>query len=382
MTTVLYLSLYPTLGGAEKALLHLLAALDRTRVRPIAVLPAEGPFLKALQAAGVETVVEPFPTPPLYRLASPRVWAALRRASARLSRLVEERQVSLVHCGDLLAVLLVLPALRRGVGLVYQVNYLGGRGRRWALRLVSSLERQVTVAWSHAQRDEICRGRASPACSPVVVYPGLLPSDLQGGDGAAFRREIGVPPHAPLVGMLSRFDAWKGHHVFLEAARQVLSVRKDTRFAVIGGALNADWLPHVGRYEAEVREAARRLSLEEALVFVPHREDVAGALAALDIVVCPSLGEPFGMVVIEAMAAGRPIVASDSGGPAEILRHDDTGVLFPTGDPYALARALTTLLDAPPSGQRLGAAARDDVAARFHRDRYAADIQAVYDRLG
>ncbi|MGH9886369.1 MAG: glycosyltransferase family 4 protein, partial [bacterium] len=350
-------------------------------VTPLVVVPAEGPLSQALRARGVEPITEPFPTPPLHGLLSPQVALALRRASRRLCDLARARGVGIVHCGDLLALLLLWPLLRAGVGLVYQVNYLGGRVRQLALRPLASLERKVVVAWSNDQRDSVASAAPVLAAHTVVVYPGIRPEDLEGGDGGRFRGEIGVAPGAPLVGMLARFDAWKGHRVFLEAARRVALRRGEARFAVVGGALNAAWLPHVARYEADMRAEAHRLGLDAALTFVPHREDVAAAYAGLDVVVCPSLREPFGMVVIEAMAAGRPVIASDSGGPREILQDGRTGLLFETGNAQALADAVLRLLDDPGQRASLASAARADVAARFHRDRYAADIQALYDRL-
>jgi glycosyltransferase involved in cell wall biosynthesis len=271
--------------------------------------------------------------------------------------------------------------LREDVGLVYQVNYLGGRARQLALRPLARAKRKAVVAWSKDQRDAVCAAVPTLAPDTVVVYPGLLPGDVEGGDGDAFRREIGVPEGTLLVGMLARFDAWKGHAVFLQAARRILYARHDVRFAVVGGSLNADWLPHVRRYEAAVRDEARRLGLEGALTFVPHRADVASVFAALDVVVCPSVREPFGMVVIEAMSAGRAVVASDSGGPAEILQDGRTGLLFRTGDAKALADAVAPLLDDGERRAALGMAARADAVRRFHRNRYAADIQGIYDRL-
>jgi glycosyltransferase involved in cell wall biosynthesis len=381
MITVLYPTLYPTLGGAEKALLQLLSGLDRRRVSPLVVVPAEGPLTAALRERDVEMVVEPFPTPPLHGLLRPGVLRALVRASRKLCALARERGARIVHCGDLLALMMLRPLLREDVGLVYQVNYLGGRARQLALRPLTRTKRKAVVTWSQDQRDAVCA--AVPALAPdtVVVYPGLLPGDVEGGDGDAFRREIGVPEGTLLVGMLARFDAWKGHTVFLQAARRILYARHDVRFAVVGGGLNAEWLPHVRRYEAAVRDEARRLGLQDALTFVPHRADVASVFAALDVVVCPSVREPFGMVVIEAMSAGRPVVASDSGGPAEILQDGRTGLLFRTGDPKSLADAVTPLLDDGERRAALGLAARADAARRFHRHRYAADIQGLYDRL-
>jgi glycosyltransferase involved in cell wall biosynthesis len=112
-----------------------------------------------------------------------------------------------------------------------------------------------------------------------------------------------------------------------------------------------------------------------------HRDDVAAVLAAFDVLVCPSDHEPFGMVVLEALAAGRPVVASDSGGPAEILEHGKSGLLFRTGDPEALAAALLRLLADPSLARSLAEAGRLRVREAFARDRYARQMQEMYERL-
>ena len=111
---------------------------------------------------------------------------------------------------------------------------------------------------------------------------------------------------------------------------------------------------------------------------VDHRADVPALLAGLDVVACPSFHEPFGMVIVEALAAGRAVVASDSGGPAEIIEHGASGLLFATGSSEALAAQLLALVGDPGRRRSLGAAGRARVRQAFTARRYAADMEALY----
>jgi glycosyltransferase involved in cell wall biosynthesis len=377
---ILFLNLYATIGGAERALLELLAGLDRSRFEPIAVLGGEGPLAAALRGAGVEVVVERFPTPPLWALAWPGTLWRLRAAAAGIARLVRERGARVVQCGDVLGLLLLGPAFRAGARIVYQVNYLGAGPRLLLLRALQGRIANV-VACSRFQAEAIARALPGLAARTQVVHPGVAAAAFAGGDRAGFRREIGVAAEAPLVGMLGRYDVWKGHDVFLEAAARLAPVRPELRFAMIGGALNAGQLPHVARYRDAVLEQRARLGLGDRVKVVDHRADVANALAALDVLVMPSRGEPFGMALVEAMAAGVPVVASDSGGPREIVEDGVTGRLFATGDAAALAETLQSLLADPEAARRLAGAGRERALRLFSREAYAASMQEIHGRL-
>jgi glycosyltransferase involved in cell wall biosynthesis len=377
---LLCLNLYASVGGAERALLSLLGSLDRNRYAPLVVLAKEGPVSRAARDLGADVAIVPFPTPPLHRLAWPPTLWRVTRARRAIGRLATERGVRLAQCGDVLGLLLLGPAGRRGLRIVYQMNYLGGRLRVLALR---ALARRVSVlvACSRYQARKVARAAPALAQRTIVVHPGIEAADFASGDGAAFRRELGIPPDAPLIGMLSRHDVWKGHLVFLEAAARLGAARPEARFAMIGGALNAEALPHVARYRDRVLARRIRLGLTERVEVVEHRADVANVLAALDIVVLASSGEPFGMALIEAMAAGRPVVASDSGGPLEIVEAGRSGRLFRTGDAGALAEAIAALLDDRDAARRLAEAGRRRVAEAFGAARYAREMEAVYARL-
>jgi glycosyltransferase involved in cell wall biosynthesis len=294
---------------------------------------------------------------------------------------VEARGVRLAHCGDVLALLLLAGAVGRGVRVVYQVNYLGGAPRRLALNALALLMVDVVVAYSADQRNALARGTVGLRRRTEVVHPGIAADAMDGGDGRAFRDELGLAADVPLVGLVGRYDTWKGHHVFLRAAARIVAERPHVRFCLVGGALNDALLPHAARYREGVLELRRRLGLEAAVHVVDHRHDVPHVLAALDVVACPSDHEPFGMVVLESLAARRALVASDTGGPLEIVEDGTSGLLFPTGDAAALAERIVRVLDDPALGRRLGEGGRCRVEAAFTRERYARDMEALYGRL-
>jgi glycosyltransferase involved in cell wall biosynthesis len=378
VSTVLCLSLYGSVGGGERALLELVSGLDASRFVPHVVLGEAGPLERLLGERGIGVTVEPFPAPPLYRLLLPWVALSLARAALRLRRRARAMGASILHCGDVLGLLLLLPAAR-GARVVYQVNYLGRGARLLALNLLALLTGARIVAVSVDQRRLLERGTWGLRRRTRVVHPGIDPAPFESADRRGARAELGQDGDGPLVGMLARFDAWKGHQVFLDAAARVARHRGEVRFVMVGGAMNASQLPHVGRCRDAALERRRRLGLEARVSVIGHREDVPRVLAALDVLVCPSDHEPFGMVVLEALAAGTPVVASDSGGPSEILEDGRSGLLFPTGDPEALAGTLLRLLDEPGLQQALAGAGRRRVREAFGRGRYAREMQEVYE---
>lgn len=182
-----------------------------------------------------------------------------------------------------------------------------------------------------------------------------------GADGVAFRRELGIPDTVPVIGMVGCLVGWKGHEVFLEALRSVIS--RQPVLALIAGD-TPDGSP---AYRLHLEERARELGIADVVRFLGHCSRVPDMMAACDIMVHAStMPEPFGRVVLEAMALGRPVIATDAGGPSEILRHGRTGWLVPPGDATALAQGILALVSSPDNGREMGENARKE--ARSHYD--------------
>ena len=190
------------------------------------------------------------------------------------------------------------------------------------------------------------------------------------------RLRLGIAPEAPLVGVVGRVMVWKGQ---LELVRAMAEVRRhvpDARLLIAGEACVMGG--EGTGYEARVQRCVEQLGLATCVHRAGRVENVADLYAQLDVVCVPSYEEPFGLVLVEAMAAGRAIVASASGAIPEIVRHGVEALLVPPRDPGPLAEAVLTLLEDPGLRKDLGARARARALSRFSPARQAEEVATIY----
>ncbi len=211
-----------------------------------------------------------------------------------------------------------------------------------------------------------------------VVYDGIELEQMdQGADGAAFRRDHGLPADAFVVGLVGLLIPWKGQGVLLDAAPAILAAIPEAHLVLAGGTPE-----ECTAYEAELRDRVRQEGVEGRVHFLGHVTDMAALYNGLDVVLsCSTSPEPLGTVVIEAMAMGRPLVGPAHGGAAEMVEADRSGLLVPPGDADALAAAIVRLHDDPAEAARLGAAARARALALFAVETHVRRVTAAYDRL-
>jgi glycosyltransferase involved in cell wall biosynthesis len=189
--------------------------------------------------------------------------------------------------------------------------------------------------------------------------------------GPAVRQELGLPENVPLIGLVGRLDHWgKGHKELLEAMA-ALKERYPVQALMVGG----------GRREAEMRETAAGLGLAGQAHFLGPRRDVPDLLQAMDIFVLPSYSEGVSLALLEAMAAGRPVIASAVGGTPEVVTDGLTGLLIPPRDAAALAGALERLLGDPAGARQLGENASRHVREHYSLDRLGREINEIYQEL-
>jgi glycosyltransferase involved in cell wall biosynthesis len=185
------------------------------------------------------------------------------------------------------------------------------------------------------------------------------------------RRDLGLADATRALGLVARLDHWgKGHREFFTALA-VLKDRYPVEALIIGG----------GRREAEMLQLAAEMGLAGRVHFLGQRDDVPDLLAALDVFVLPSHSEGVSLALLEAMAAGLPVLASRVGGLPEVVIDGDNGLLIPPQDPEALAAALARLLDDPAWAQKLGANARRQVAEHYSLERLGREINEIYGEL-
>jgi len=380
---VLYLDHTAKLSGGELALARLLGALDRTRVEPIVVLAEDGPLRQLLLEQSIETHV--FPLHDRLRnvrkdsldlagsLAQMGALGSIWRYAQRVSRFARERGVDLIYSNSLKADFYGAVAARLArLPVVWHVrdriedDYLPPV----AARLVRLLARHLPACVVANSRSTLETLRLQPGKRTAVIASGLTREHIERCSGAR------LPNAIPRIGVIGRIAPWKGQDVFLEAAALVLREGIRARFHIVGAALFGE-----EAFERQLRELAAALGVAEHVEFAGH-SDVPTILRSLDVLVHASkTPEPFGQVIIEGLAAGLPVIATDGGGAREIIEPDRTGVLVPMGDARTLAAALAKLLADPERGRRLGAAGRQHVLEHFTVERSARHSEALYERL-
>lgn len=185
-----------------------------------------------------------------------------------------------------------------------------------------------------------------------------------------FRSEIGAGD-GPVVTIVGRLEPVKNHHLFLEAAALVRAAGRRARFVIVGG----------GGEERRLRERTAALDLEEDVLFLGWRSDLDRVYAGSDLVVLTSVNEGTPVCLIEALAAGRPVVATDVGGVRDVVEDGRLGVVVPPGDPRALADAIVEFIDDPSECEARARGGPDVMPSRFGVERLLADTERLYDEL-
>jgi len=378
---VLFVHADAGLYGSGVSLLELASRLPHDRYLPLVAIPTEGPLVEALRARQVEVVVFPFGA--LRRTFRPDHLAAIAwhhvTGAARLARLIRTHNVALVHTNTTHVLSGAVAARRTHRPHLTHIreNILSPEilARMLAQFVWSSSDHLIAI--SHATATDFLGPRGTDP-KVRVIYNGV---DLQAFQSNLSPPEARMALHWPIdephIGIMARLAPWKGHQVFLDAAAQVTAAHPSACFAIIGDADTR----HNERYKFTLQTRAEQLGLASRLRWTGFVTPVQPLLAALDIVVVPSIRpEPFGRTVIESMAMTRPVVASNHGGPPEILS-EGGGILVPPGDAGALARALLSLLHDANARIQMGHAGREQVLRRFDIDAHVAAVIAFYDEI-
>lgn len=358
--------------GADRLLLALASRLDRDRFTPVAVLPERGELAGLLEDAGVEAVAADLAVLRRAELGPRGAVRMLRSDERELEALARSRDAALVHSNT--SVILSGQRLADAIDVPHVLH-------------VRELYPRVPVAWPLWRRRllradrVVCMSEAIAAqfggsSKAVVVYDGL-PRTAGRGDRARARAELGVDPSSFVVALLGRISNWKGQDVLARAlAEPALAER-----SVVGLIAGSPW-PGADGPLRELERLQADLGLGDRLRLVGFHDDIDTLLAAADAVAVPSTRpEPFGLVALEAAAAGLPVVAAAHGGLLEIIRDGETGLLAEPGSPSALAAALRRLADDSDAAEAMGAAAAADVTARFRPEATLAAVEALYDEL-
>ena len=357
-------------AGTERHMLDLGVGLRDLGVGVTMSCPVPSPLAQRAAAAGLGVVA----IPKRGRLD----WRAVRT----VRRLVRDGRVDVVHAHNGRTALLAALAVRlagRGRCVATQhfltPCYVTRRGlKAW---LSTRVHRWVDRRTHHliAISDATCQGsltRGEADAGGITVVPNGIrdPEAASLASTAEVRRSLGIKADVPLVVCVARLEREKDVGSLVSAMALVKASVPTARCVVAGG----------GSQEDALRARVRREGLEDTVELLGFRDDAMAVIAASDVFVLPSLAEPFGLVLLEAMALGKPVVSTAVGGPLEIVVEGETGHLVAAGSPPELANVLIKLLNDSTARERMGSAGRRRFVERFTAGRMARDVLAVYRR--
>ena len=362
---ILYVHGIGSIGGAERDLIALLSKLDRRIWHPTIACPEAGPLRVVALAQDVPTY--PVNLPPWRKVSS----LVSRHMGVRLLHtLLADVQPALVHVNDLWW---VPHTVRAVAGLSHRIPIIAHvrqethprRVRQYALDQVD-----YVVAVSHQVEQGVLTGGVA-SHRVRMHYSGVDCSAMvSSGDNHDVRAQHGVPRQALLIGTIANLLPLKGYEVMLDALPAVLAAMPTVHYLIIGGG--------GAEYSARLKAITVERGIAERVHFAGFQESVGFYLSDLDLYVHPSLKEAFGLAVVEAMAMGKAVVATTTGGLPEVVAQGETGLLVPPGDAKSLAAAVVSLLKDEVRREQMGLCGKMRAQVRFSLEASVMHMEQLY----
>lgn len=357
-------------AGTERHILDLADGLRSQAVRVQVACPKPSPLATQVEALGIHVI--PIPKRGLID----------RAAVGQLRQLLRDGTIDLIHSHNGRTSLIAAMAVRsakKGACVATQhflePNHATQKGIKGALFRIAhhwvGARTAHFIAISQAACDGMLSRREAPGSKITVVPNGIADPDLSLLRPVdQVRGELGVAEGQPLVVCAARLEKEKDIATLIAAMKLVHRERPECVCVVAGE----------GSLQADLQRTIASENLSNVVKLLGFRSDVLSLIAAGDLFVLPSLAEPFGLVILEAMALGRAVVATKAGGPLEIVRDGETGLLTPPSDPAAMAAAIVSLIADDPQRHAMGAAGRQRFEACFTVNRMARAIAHIYHR--
>jgi glycosyltransferase involved in cell wall biosynthesis len=380
---IMYVNHTGLVSGAERVLVDMLRGLDRDFYEPFVLCPAEGELRNLIQAEGVEW--QPAPVlnarftwrPGLllqYTISSFKAIAAMRKSIARL-------QPDILHANTLRAgITTTLATIGTSQKVLWHLHDILPRHPvSTVIRFLAFFSPQTHfIAVSHASARAFAG--ALPFSGRVrVIHNGIdlarFPEKTP--DSSVFRQQAAVPADAFLVCAIGQICARKGLHKLLEAFSRIYTCAPRIHLAIVGKAV----FPHEQKYEESLVSFAATAGIAHRVHFTGERRDIPAILQAADLLVLNSVEEPFGLVLIEAMSCGTPVLATRVGGIPEIVKDSVNGWLVEDGNIPVLAAKLLELSQQPDALFRAAQTAQEITCPKFSLERFLGDLHQLYAEL-
>jgi len=376
---ILYINSSSVLYGAETRLIDILDNLDREKFKVYVLLHRSGPLEQRLCQMGVEVFTLD------YKFKITASWRNLLRflnINRSLVVFVKKKRINLIHANLhfflsnfwLAFLILKLPLIIHVRGLVW-IHFFE--------KLIMSRCAKV-ICVSEAVKKALGQRRRSDFVAKInpdkitVIYDAIDARMFSGCPlNEGLRNELGLTGYSKSVALIGAIDPVKGQDIFIRSARIILSRYPGTKFLLVG---DNDYSGSRSReeYYLNLTRMIKEFGLQENIAWLGFRKDVPAILSFVDVVVLPSRLEGLGTVLIESMAAGKPVVGTRVGGIPEVIGEDEAGIVLQERTPECLADAVNFLFDNPEECRRRGENGRRRVLKYFDIDKMVKHVEAVY----
>jgi glycosyltransferase involved in cell wall biosynthesis len=376
--TILFLEQQSWLGGAQRVLEATLDSLRGTH-DCVVTFPDRGPFRRTLENKNIETADLPIGSYAPGRKSLFEMVAFAWRSVAcglRLAAFIRRRRIALVYInGPRCLPAGVLAAWLTGRPTIFHLHLI--LERRLEAMLATRLARRVSrvLACSHAAAASLLDRDRSLWAKTRVLYNPLSRQEVRASSGKGY-----LMPDRFTIGMVSRITETKGHHLLLRAVSKLPPVLRERVQLLIVGSPAPDCEPD--RHYAELlRDEVVQLGLDQQILWAGYQSDPFAYYASMDVLVHPALAEAMCIVILEALDSGVPVIASRTGGIAEVVQNGFNGLLVYVEDENALSQALASFITDRSMRDRLREGARRGLDPRFSMETFSSGIRAVVNEV-
>ncbi len=379
MKTILFVNSSSRLYGADKSLLELLSVLDKKRFTLVLLLPEDGPLAREVSNYDIKIIITQFAHGErrFLRLFEFLMFMRNTAASARLIKsIIIEEHIDLVHSNTSSCFASAIAAKMAKKKHIWHIRELLVKPKlvKFLYQLLLPLLADRAIGASQAVKNNYCSYWNGLGRIFAVLPHGIDSAKYENATGI-LRREYSIPADTKIIGNVGMIRLQKGQEAFLLTARLIKQKYSPAKFVIAG-----DLYYEQGKIDPHLLEICASHGLNDDVLFTGFRKDIENIFASFDVFVHTSLSqEAYGRTILEAMAAGKPVVAFDSGGPRELVIDGTTGFLVPVGDVELMSDCIVRLLKDGELRVRMGREAKRVFTENFSMAEYGREIERLYD---
>jgi glycosyltransferase involved in cell wall biosynthesis len=385
MKTILFIHQSAELYGSDKTLLLLLKNLDKSKFKPIVILPFNGPLTEALKKEKIEVVIAPVLK--LYRkLFSPKnlfsFFKEIKYAFKIVNNLHKKHHFSLVYSNTLAVLFGIMFAWKNNIKHLWHIHEIIEKPALFkkAFILLLNLQKNSIIVYNSQATKSFWNVSNNISKKGVVILNGIETNLPKTNDSEILeiRNKLFLSEANEIViALVGRISRWKGQMILLEAFNKLVKKNENIKLVFVGAPP-----PNQENFQQDLEKKIATYQLENNVFIIPFQNNIDKIWQAIDVAVVPSTEpEPFGMVAIEAMLAHKPIVASNHGGLTEIIENNTTGFLIEPNNINELSEALSKLIENAELRKKMGEKGYAKVFEEFSVEKYVSSFENVFDSI-